>query len=166
APEVTQPTHIHLSAEPDEALHRIVLVVARADAVGCILVRVVQRRLGREALAHGCVALEGETDARDAVAGRHRTHLRVRQRQAHVGALARARDRDVGVPAGAGVEEVADVVRLRDPRLLWSRELVDEPSVETRAPALVREVVHATTLAVHPAELAVEALAVQVLIAG
>src|SRR4029079_9321061 len=85
-------------------------------------------------------------------------------RNASIRAVGAASKREVarsGMPVG---EEVFDVVWSRDPRLLRSGELVNQPAIQFWTPARISAVIDTATGAVDERELAVVALAIPVLV--
>ena len=64
----------------------------------------------------------------------------------------------------SGVEEVVDVVGVRDPWLLWAGELIDQSAIQARTKALVVVILHATTGSIHVLELPRRALSIEVLV--
>src|SRR5206468_1717517 len=130
---------------------------------------VLDARVGGQLLAERGRSVEARREAVER-AGRHDAlHLLVAERQAEVGAVTRAGRADVVRDGQTLLEEVANVVRVRDPgyRLTVAEPLRDvQPGVELRTPALVHAVVRAGVETVDELELALRALAVGVLVVG
>src|SRR6185369_13799216 len=117
--------------------------------------------VGGELLAERGRSVEAGGDAVQGARRHDALLLLVAERQTEVGAVTRAGRADVVRDREAGLEEVANVVRVRDPRY---RLAVGEPlrdvqtRVELRAPALVRSVVGAVAETIEEAELPLRAL--------
>src|SRR5205814_8396563 len=131
------------------------LVVAGARAVVAPVADVLDARVGGQLLAERGRSVEARRQAVER-AGRHDAlHLLVPERQTEVGAVTRAGRADVVRDGQTRLEEVADVVRVRDPgyRLAIGEPLRNvQASVELRTPALVRPVVRSVAQSVEEAE--------------
>ena len=162
---VLQRTNVDLATEPEKLLHDRV-VVARAGPVLPVVARVLEVgarcKLGR----HLQRAVQQTGGLLEGVVRDIPVDVVEADRHPRVCSFRPAAHRDCRAECVSGLEEILDVVRMRDPGLLRPGELVDEPTVELRAPALIAAVAVAATLPVDVLEFPPGALAVAILKVG
>ena len=163
APVSAERFHVNLPAEPYELLHDAV-VVANAGTVRAGVPEVLKAGVGIPAI------IDPESRVQQTVGFAERVVRNVAldvvrtEREASVCALGAAGDCYCRGLRVAGVEETLDIVRMGNPRLLGTGELIDETAVETGTIALVAAVAIAAVLAIHVLERPARSLTVEVLI--